>query len=39
LETALREVFGEVEARRHEVLLQDREEEYWLYVARVPSCA
>ena len=38
LEAALREVFGEVEARRHEVLLQDREEEYWLYVARVPSC-
>ncbi len=39
LEAALREVFGEVEARRHEVLLQDRDEEYWLYVARVPSCA
>ena len=39
LEAALREVFGEVEARRHEVLLQDRDEQYWLYVARVPSCA
>ena len=39
LEAALRKVFGEVEARRHEVRLQDRDEEYWLYVARVPSCA
>jgi spermidine synthase len=39
LEAALREVFGEVEAAPHEVLLQDREERYWLYVARVPSSA
>jgi spermidine synthase len=39
LEAALREVFGNVEARPHEVLLQDREEKYWLYVARVPSPA
>ena len=39
LEAALREVFGEVEAAPHEVLLQDRDERYWLYVARVPSSA
>jgi spermidine synthase len=39
LEAALREVFGDVEARPHDVLLQDRDERYWLYVARVPSSA
>ena len=39
LEAALHEVFGEVEAAPHEVLLQDRDERYWLYVARVPSSA
>jgi len=39
LEAALREVFGDVEARPQEVLLQDRDERYWLYVARVPSSA
>ena len=39
LEAALHEVFGDVETRPHEVLLQDREEEYWSYVARVPSPA
>jgi spermidine synthase len=39
LEKALREVFGWVEASPHEVLLQDRDERYWLYVARVPSSA
>ena len=39
LEAALRDVFGNVEARPHEVLLQDRDEHYWLYVARVRSTA
>ncbi|QIG44309.1 methyltransferase domain-containing protein [Nocardioides anomalus] len=34
LEAALGEVFGAVEAQRHDVTLQEREEEYWLYVAR-----
>jgi len=37
LEDALREVFGAAEARPYDVLLQDREERYWLYVARVPA--
>ena len=32
---ALREVFGEVEVQPHEVRLQERDEHYWLYVARV----
>jgi spermidine synthase len=32
-------VFGGAEARPHDVLLQDRDERYWLYVARVPSTA
>jgi spermidine synthase len=32
-------VFGGVEARPYDVLLQDRDERYWLYVARVPSTA
>jgi spermidine synthase len=36
---AMTAVFGAVEEQRHEVLLQDREEEYWLYLARVPSQA
>ena len=35
LEDSLREVFGEAEARPYDVLLQDRDEQYWLYVARV----
>ncbi len=35
LEDVLREVFGEAEARPHPVRLQDRDETYWLYVARV----
>ncbi|HEU5035468.1 MAG TPA: hypothetical protein VFT70_00575 [Nocardioides sp.] len=35
LEAALREVFGNAEARPYDVLLQDRDEKYWLYVARV----
>ncbi|MDT0202230.1 hypothetical protein [Nocardioides sp. AE5] len=34
LEADLRGVFGNAEAVRHDVLLQGREEEYWLYVAR-----
>ncbi|MCW2842709.1 MAG: Spermidine synthase [Nocardioides sp.] len=39
LERAVSEVFGDVEARPLEVLLQDRDERYWLYVARVRSPA
>ena len=31
LEDALREVFGNAEARPYDVLLQDRDEQYWLY--------
>jgi spermidine synthase len=34
LESALRGVFGSAEALPQEVLLQDREERYWLYVGR-----
>jgi len=34
LEATMRDVFGEVEGRPHEVQLQDRDERYWLYVAR-----
>ena len=34
LEDALRAVFDDVEAQPHEVRLQDRDELYWLYVAR-----
>jgi len=34
LEASLRSVFGNVAAERHEVKLQDRDEEYVLYVAR-----
>jgi spermidine synthase len=37
LEETLRSVFGEVVAERHEVRLQDRDEAYWLYLARVAS--
>ena len=32
-------VFGEAEASPYDVQLQDRDEQYWLYVARVPSTA
>ena len=39
LEASLRDVFGNFEARSHDVLLQDRDEHYWLYVARVTSTA
>jgi spermidine synthase len=37
LEAALREVYDDVEARPLEVLLQEREEQYWLYLARVAA--
>ena len=36
---ALAEVFGDAEARPYDVLLQDRDETYWLYVARVSRSA
>ena len=35
LEQALRAVFGNAEAAPYDVLLQDRDERYWLYVARI----
>ena len=35
LEETLAEVFGEVSTRRHDVLLQERDESYWLYAALV----
>jgi spermidine synthase len=34
LEQSLRTVFGDVEAQPHAVRLQERDEHYWLYVAR-----
>ena len=37
LEAVLREVFGDADQQGHEVVLQDRDEQYWLYAARVPS--
>ena len=37
LKEALRSVFGDVEGQPHEVRLQERDEHYWLYVARVAS--
>jgi len=37
LAETLRETFGDVEARPHDVLLQGRDEHYWLYVARAAS--
>ena len=39
LEEAMRAAFGAAEAHPHEVRLQDRDEHYWLYVARVPELA
>jgi spermidine synthase len=39
LEAALVEAFGNAEARPYDVLLQDRDEQYWLYVARVAQSA
>ena len=35
----LRQVFGTAEEDGRDVLLQEREEQYWLYTARVPSPA
>jgi spermidine synthase len=37
LEESLRSVFGAVDVLPQQVRLQDRDEHYWLYVARVPS--
>ena len=37
LERTMRAVFGNAEGRPYDVLLQDRDEQYWLYVARVTS--
>lgn len=37
LETTMREVFDDVEAVRHAVRLGERDDHYWLYVARVAS--
>ena len=34
LEDALRAVFGDVEAQSHAIRLQERDEHYWIYVAR-----
>ena len=39
LEETLTDVFGEVSTRRHDVRLQERDESYWLYAARVPPQA
>ena len=36
LATALGEAYGHAEALPHDVRLQDRDERYWLHVARVP---
>jgi len=37
LEASLADVFGEVSARPHDVQLQGRDEQYWLYAAGVAS--
>ena len=37
LEAALRATFDEVDATAHDVLLQGRDEHYWLYAARVAA--
>jgi hypothetical protein len=39
LEEVLASVFDEVGAQRHDVRLQDRDEAYWLYLARVSAVA
>jgi spermidine synthase len=39
LALAMREVFDEAEGQPYDVRLQDRDEQYWLYVARVTSGA
>jgi hypothetical protein len=36
LAETLRTVFGAVEEQSHAVRLQERDEQYWLYVARRP---
>ncbi len=37
LEETLRATFDNIEVRPYDVLLQGRDEQYWLYVARVPT--
>ena len=37
LEETLDKVFGNAETRAYDVRLQERDEQYWLHVARVPS--
>lgn len=37
LELTLDKVFGNAETRAYDVRLQERDEQYWLHVARVPS--
>ena len=37
LEASLADAFGEVSARPHDVQLQGRDEQYWLYAARVSA--
>ena len=37
LEAVLADVFGTAETRPYDVRLQERDEQYWLHVARVPS--
>ncbi|MDN4171353.1 hypothetical protein QWY28_00190 [Nocardioides sp. SOB77] len=39
LEAAMAAAFGSARAHPHEVRLQEREEHYWLYAARVPAPA
>lgn len=39
LERALRQVFGDAETRPYDVRLQERDEQYWLHVARVSGAA
>ena len=39
LARTMEQVFDDVEVRPHDVRLQDRDERYWLHVARVPSDA
>lgn len=39
LQQEMKQVFGQAHGYGYDVLLQDREEQYWLYVARVPSDA
>ncbi len=39
LEATLEQVFGNAETAGYDVTLQDREEKYWLHVARVGAVA